>query len=275
MTYPQSDSNAPVLDSEDFYRLKTMLQSPGDIYESEQGAHGFALGPDSDIANIDVFYFDQNIATSLMNSMQISPDRSFVGSVYARMTELYPGPQAPARILFASADLYDPAWRPTGFVVAPGPTQDAIEFVVPVFDVIQYFSDQPSLVPQRSDKTYEFERVQARGTTGSGTGWIVVPAWGRKYGSFHFKNGYDPANLTIEMFGVKLGISTAPSGINSTVQQPLIAAQILAPGDEYNFVYKASTDGSFDYFAIHYSADAILGSQFGGTTHITVSDDAL
>lgn len=269
MSYPQPDSNQPVLDdTSNFWRLNTQLTSPGDVYESEQGALAFAIGPDSDIANIEVMYFDNGQSTRL-NTLTISPDRSFVGLIGAQLTQQYPVSLRPGRILIASADLYNPLWRPDGF---SGVT-DGFRAIVPGLDFIQYFASVPSLIPQRSDKQYEFEEINFGGA-GTGTGWIVIPAYGRKYGSFKWKNGYT-TDLTITMMGVTLGISDTPGGVNSNIETPLVTTQTLVSGDTFEFVYRASVNGSFDLFAMSYDLGVVPPSLFGGTTHITVSDDAL
>jgi len=278
MSYPQPSSNAAVLGGSDFFRLNTRLVSPGDIYESEQGSHAFAIGPDSDIANVNVFYYDPASPAS-MNTFQISPDRSFVGTVNSRVTENYQTPSPiPGRVLFAPADLYNPFYRPTALGYSN--VNDSISFITPILDVVQYFTPLPSIVPQRIDKTYEIERVEARGNAGNGVGWIVVPAWGRKSGTFLFKNCYT-VDLDVTLYGVKLGISAnqsvAPSlaFISTTVENTLMALTTQIPGDTTLYTYRMSVSGQYDYFLMRYEAASILGTGFGATTHIILSDDAL
>lgn len=267
MSYPQKTASAAVLGGQDFFRLNTLLTSPGDIYESDQGSHAFALGPDSDIANVDVFYLDPNSPGS-MNSFRVSPDRSMVGTIKASVVDNYAPLAIPGRVLIAPADLYNPAWRPTGFA-AP----DVISYITPVLDVIQYFTPQPSLVTQRNDKTYELESV-FNGGQPIGNGWVVVPAWGRKSASFKFKNGF-VVGERVTLYGVKLGISVAPlSSASSDIQQELLAETVVTTTPT-SYVYKFSASGAFDYFAIKYDLDGLTSGNFGATTHITVSDDAL
>lgn len=269
MTFPQPSADLAVLGGSDFFRLNTLLQSPGDIYESAQGSHAFALGPDSDIANVDVFYWDPNAAGS-MNVLRVSPDRSFVGSIYARAGERYQTPTPiPGRVLIAPADLYDPTWRPTGF----NPAVDVISYIAPTLDVIQYFTEQPSLISQRSDKSYELESVGPLGVVGH-FAWVALPAWGRKSASFKFRNCF-VVGLKVTLYGVKLGISTSHLSISSTIQQELMAETLLASQGQASYVYKFSASGAFDYFAIKYEADGITGGTFGATTQIITSDDAL
>ena len=271
MTFPQPSADLAVLGGSDFFRLNTLLQSPGDIYESAQGSHAFAIGPDSDIANVDVYYWDPG-APAAMNSLRVSPDRSFVGTINARAGENYQTPTPiPGRVLIAPADLYDPTWRPTGFSLV----NDTIIYVAPVLDVIQYFTAQPSLVPMRSDKSYELESVGPLGVVGH-FAWVALPAWGRKSASFKFRNCF-VVGLKVTLYGVKLGISTSnpPFGISSTIQQELMAETLLASQEQASYVYKFSASGAFDYFAIKYEANGITGGTFGATTQIITSDDAL
>jgi len=276
MSYPQPDSNASVLGGQNFFRINTMLQGPGDIYESDQGSLAVALGPDSDIANVNVYYFDELVA-SRVNSLQISPDRSFVGLLAAHPTENYPVVNLPGRVLIAPADQFDSSFRPATFNFTVG-VGDVIDFVTPVLDVIQYFSQPPSLIPQRSDKEYEFESIQQ--SAALCTYWLVVPAYGRKYASFNFRNNLNQS-VSIGITGAKLGVSNLPAAAagdarpSSAVQGVIKAVTAVAVNAQLSSVYLASTMGSWDYFVISYTPALLPTSNFGLATHITVSDDAL
>ena len=83
MSYPQPDSNQYAIKGYQFFRLNTLLTSPGDIYESAQSGHSIAIGPESDLANINVAYFDDQVET-FMQRTTISPLRAFVGRIDAR-----------------------------------------------------------------------------------------------------------------------------------------------------------------------------------------------
>jgi len=59
MSYPPPNPDQYALNGYKFFRLNTPLISDGDMYESQQGANGFAIGPDSDISKVNIGYFDE------------------------------------------------------------------------------------------------------------------------------------------------------------------------------------------------------------------------
>jgi hypothetical protein len=178
--------------------LLTPLTSPGDIYESEQSGHALALGPQSDVANINVAYFDDQVPT-FVNQTQIGPRRSFVGRIDARNTDTYAPTNRPGRVFFWPADLYDPSYIPA---FQGGGQPDQVTFITPIIDVIQYFSPQPSLVPARNDKTFRFTDVPfAIGGEGQREGWLIVPYWGRQSAAIRCSN-FTSAEVDLKVRGV-------------------------------------------------------------------------
>jgi hypothetical protein len=242
MTFPQPSSTEYLFGGQDFFRLNTPLQSPGDIYESDVSCHGFCIGPDSDISQVQVNYFDNQVASSRLNGFIITPDRAFQGRIDARLDATYP--QLPgnrtARILMSSADIYDPTYRPEGFNVA----NDALDFIVPRFDVIQYFKNMPSVVPTRSDKKYDWKYYD----TIPGIQWIIVPYYGRKYAMLDLEN-WDPlVTAEVQLRGVNFTVS---ADAEKHIETALIApTPILPDGAGLRFFLKASTHGMFDALVI-------------------------
>lgn len=210
MSYPQPDSNQYVVDGFEFFRLNTLLSSPGDIYESSQGGFGFALGPDSDIASVLVSYFDSQ-APDFMSQFTLSPDRSFVGRVDANILGTYAPSQRPARVLIAPDNLWNDQYLPTGFEDGV----DANIVVTPRLDVIQYFQPQESLVPKRDDKTFVFQALDVGGTVG--TLYVTVPYYGRKYADYKVHVPANAAGLSavdVVVRGVTLEIIDDNNGFN-------------------------------------------------------------
>lgn len=270
MAYPQPNSNAPALGGLDFFRLNTPSVSPGDIYESEQGALAFAIGPDSDISNVDIFYYDDASPTR-MNTFQISPDRGFAGRINARVNENYPVINRPGRILIAPANAYNPAWRPVSGYTG------IVEFIDPVLDVIQYFSAQPSLLPQRSDKSYVLQGTTPKAGDNTLDQAIVIPAYGRKYGSFQFWNNWG-ANVLLTVIGVSYGVGVTPTpNLYDTDYDKLLYTTTLdlSTTRRGEFTYVASEFGSFDAFCVRLASPTVNTARMGFSTHITLSDDAL
>lgn len=235
MSYPQPNSNDYAIGGSEFFRLRTPLSSPGDIYESEQSCHALAIGPQSDIANVNVAYFDSQ-APAFMQSLVISANRAFVGRVDARNDAKYDPAHRPGRILFWSDDLYDPKFRPRS--AAPS---DTVLFEAPVFDVIQYFTPQASLTPQREDKEFTYQNY----LLSTGTLFIVVPYYGRKYCYVEFTN----REVTPNTFGistVNYAITQDSSG-NPYHQETVIRAPAaVAGGATVTNIIRSGSQGVFD-----------------------------
>lgn len=270
MTFPQPSSTAPVLGAKQSFRLKTGLVSSGDIYESEVSALAFVIGPDSDIANVQVSYFDEDSSTKVATAL-VTPDRDLIGRIDARNDVNYPGTTPrKGRILINSLDIWDTSFRPAGFNAA----NDVIEFETPTLDVIQYFVNPPSVIPPRSDKTYRFQYWTAP-LNANGITYIGIPAFGRKSGYFTFLNrGNGIATIRTSIYAVKLSTSDTPGAIAS-FGQLLDSADILTGADR-DYQYKASTDGLWDMFIVGLGGGAgpfpyIATTAFPVT--VTLSDD--
>lgn len=178
MTFPQPNADAYALNGQQYFRLNTLLSSPGDIYESAQGALAFAMGPDSDIARVRISYFDDQGGPTKTNETVIDPRRSFVGRVDARNETTYQPSNRPGRILLWPDDLFDPTYIPTTAVTGFNPGTDALITIVPRLDVIQYFVAQQSLQSRRADKEYNSQSYDPT----ANLNYIIVPTYGRKYG---------------------------------------------------------------------------------------------
>lgn len=272
MTFPQPSSDAPVLQSQQYFRLKTGLSSAGDLYESKVGALAFALGPDSDLASVNVTYLD--VAAQSAESFILSPDRAFVGRIDARNDVDYPNTPGnrKGRILISSNDMFDDSARPDGYVDA----DDVIYFVQPTLDVMQYFVNPPSVMPERSDKIFRFLYYPGAQDIVNGVSYLAVPGYGRKSGHFLFRNLNGINTVRVKVFGWKLSTSAAPGTVGA-VQSQLYSGDLLTQGTGEYF-YLASADGMWDLFLISLGGGA---AGFGYDpaspmpTTITLSDDPL
>ena len=207
MSYPQPNSNGPAVNGGQFFRLNTLLSSPGDIYESEQGALGLALGPDSDISRIRVAYYDDQNTTTGMAQVVVDRNRSFVGRVAARNDATYQPAARPGRILFWADDLYDPSYTPSG-ATGYNSANDHLFIVAPRFDVIEYFDEQPSgIAPPRADREYQFQNFFPDISHPS---WLLVPCYGRKYGFLSISSdATGGADLAFRVWGINFGLGSA------------------------------------------------------------------
>lgn len=268
MSYPQPSSVLPVKNGQDFFRLTTPIVSSGDIYESEVSANAIVLGPNSDIARVQVTYFDPAQSVGLSTAV-VSPDRSLTGLIPAVNTENYISGFSQAnprkgRVLFSLDDYYNPDYRPTLFDAV----NDSIQFETPNLDLIAYFKGLPSVIPQRSDRTFTYQYLKAPPGGGGNSAWLVVPGYGRKSGYFTLNNLDGITTVTYFIIGVKL----QPTGLGSPAggwQSVLDTAALLTTGAA-QYSYKASTDGLWDYFVIELRD--YIGAAMPMT--ITLSDDA-
>jgi len=236
MSYPQPDADKYATGGYQFFRLNTLLSSPGDIYESSQSGLGFAVGPDSDIANVNVAYFDDQVDT-FMQFAVISPNRALVGRLDARNEASYAPAGRPGKILFWSDDIYDPNFRPRAFV-----SGDKIEFVAPRLDVLEYFISPPSLGPARQDKSFVFQDYSVI----TGTLYIVVPYYGRKYCFTQFtnRNATDPTTYGISAVNYAITQDGSP---NPYHQETVIhAAATVTSGNSVTQIITAKNQGTFD-----------------------------
>lgn len=237
MSFPQPSADGYMVGKYGFFRLNTLLSCPGDIYESTQGGHVFCVGPESDIANINLAYFDSQVPT-FVGTTTISPTRSFVGEVLARNESNYAPSQRPGRILYWADDIYDPNFRPRGFGV-----NDTIEFVAPRLDVVQYFTPLSSVVPPRIDKSFVFQDFPG----GPATVYLVVPYYGRKYCYINFTNRNTTSPNTFGIIGVNYAI-TQDNSVNPYHQETIlrVAAPVAPNGGAVTRIIKSGTDGMFD-----------------------------
>lgn len=268
MSYPQPSSVLPVKNGQDFFRLTTPIVSSGDIYESEVSANAIVLGPDSDIARVQVTYYNADVSVGLSNAI-VSPDRSLTGLVPAVNTEHYISSFSQSnprkgRVLVSLDDYYNIRFRPALF--AGG---DEIQFETPTLDLIFYFKGLPSVIPQRSDRTFMYQYFKTPAAPGAGvSSWLVVPGYGRKSGYFTFQNLDGVNTVTVTVLGVKLqptGLGTPAGGFTSQLDTN---ALITNASDQY--VFNSSTAGLWDLFIVRF--DGYAGAAL--PTTITLSDDA-
>ncbi len=270
MTYPQPAASEFVKNGGEFWRLNTLLASPGDIYESDESLLALAVGPDSDLSRVSISYYDKSVPASLTNSMIISPDRSFVGQIAARPDQPYPLTGLHGRVLVSPAELYDPAYRPPSGTLA----FDVVNFVTPRLDVIGYFQNVPSVIPQRSDGDFYTELYQRPTVAGPTLAWsfVVVPYYGRKYGDFAILNN-SAQSVDVQLLGIDY--TTNSSALVQAIPTTLLATAAVAVAAQRDYQIRASVDGMFD--AIVIGVRGSVNPQTLGPIYTTLrtSDDAL
>lgn len=219
MSYPPPNPDQYALNGYKFFRLNTPLTSDGDMYESQQGAQGFAIGPDSDISKVNIGYFDEQVPRFL-NQVAITPERAFPGFIAARNEVNYVPANRPGRILIWSDELYNPTWSPS-FIEIGG----RIDFEVPVMDVVQYFAPAAQSMNQgRNDKEYwyDFLNAPAVPTDDARNTWVlVIPFYGRRFCNLNFKT-----DETVQLTDINVSVTGLhyKPGTNETAatEMPLI-----------------------------------------------------
>jgi hypothetical protein len=198
VSYPQPNFDQYALNGYKFARLNTPLTSDGDIYESQQGAQGFAIGPDSDISKVNLAYFDDQVPR-FMNQVAITPERSFPGFFAARNEVNYVPSNRPGRILMWSDELYNNTWSPSFIDVA-----GRIDFEVPVLDVVQFFAPAAQAMNQgRNDKEYWYDFIPAPANAFGPNTWVlVIPFYGRRFCNLNLKT-----DETVQLTDIQVSIT--------------------------------------------------------------------
>lgn len=247
MTYPQPDPNQYAIGGQKFWRLNTPLISDGDIYESEQGASGFAIGPDSDISKVNIAYFDDQVS-GLMNQFAISPQRPFPGTLYARNDAVYVPSNRPGRFLLWPDELYNVNWRPTDF----DESTMRIDFESVVLDVVQYFNPVGALGQSRNNKQYHYPQVPWPIAAG-GTWMLVVPFYGRRYASVLFASVSSQA-VTMSVSGLTY-VQSVQSSFDDRMVTPILSGFVVAGNTNKRQIVTATQHGMFDALFIKFSAN--------------------
>lgn len=176
----QPDVNA-VIRSQQFYRLKQVVESPGAIYEIDESALSIYIGPDSDISEVEVTYFNPDEPLGL-ETATVSVNGPFVGRLDALLKTQVPSTGQPARILVSPSDLVDNAYTPPASYAFGGAASR--KFNIPaVVDVIFGLKPQPEIPQVRADRTIRFPNVvygpAAVGPPNGSTN-LIVPIYGRR-----------------------------------------------------------------------------------------------
>ncbi len=174
----QDDDIQAVLRSQEFFRLKRVIQGPGDIFELNESAKTIYLGPQSDISEVEVTYFNPSEPLGLETAI-VSVNGPFVGRLDTLPKTNVPSTGQPARILVSPVDIVDPSYTPPGFT----PFR---QYNVPaVLDLIVAVKPLDNVPEVRADRTLRFpsvpyDRHLAPPPDTDGTTLLIVPIYGRR-----------------------------------------------------------------------------------------------
>ena len=237
-----------------FFRLNTLLSCPGDIYESKQSGLAFMLGPNSDIANVMMAYYNDQLEPTFVDKVLLTAQRPFSGRIDARNEVVYMPGKRPGRLLFWSADLYDPNYLPAAMGVG-----DTIATITPRLDVIEYF-ESANVTTGRSDRVFQFQELALP----ANTAYIVLPYYGRKSASIRLQNR-TTGDVDYSIFGVNY----FNNDVGEAVETQIVAVSTLAANAQALKVVKESVEGMFDALYIGVHADTPDGPT---PLNITTSD---
>ena len=182
MTRPNADVSA-VQRSQEFYRLKEEIDSQGAIYELNESAKAIYIGPDSDVGEVQVIYYNPDEPTSL-ETATVSVNGPLVGRVDSLPSSSVSSTGQPARILVSPLDVVKPDYDP-GSVFTGGKTASRLVNLPTLIDLMIALKPLPSIPEVRADRTIRLPRVpfvvgddfpaEENGSTA-----IIVPSYGRR-----------------------------------------------------------------------------------------------
>lgn len=201
---PNQDIGA-VQRAQEYFRLKQIVQSPGDIYEIDESSKAIYIGPDSDIGEVQVTYFNPDEPLSLETAV-VSVNGPFVGRIDALMATNVSSTGQPARILVSPVDVVDNAYVP--------PASAALRrFNIPaVIDLMVALQELPELPAVRADRTLRFSQVPYDAPTvpppDDGSTDLIIPIYGRRMVTVTvIGNG---ADVQISLVTLLPGVATDP-----------------------------------------------------------------
>ena len=174
----QKDANQAVLRGQEYFRIKQAIQSPGDIFEIDQSTKAIYIGPDSDIAEARITYYDPDVPGGLATA-DVSVNGPFVGRIDSLLATKVPGTNQTARILAAPVDLVDNAYRRP----LTGPFANFREYNVPAqLDLMCALNTLPDIPSVRADRTLRFPNTpyEISAPSGSGGTDLIIPIYGRR-----------------------------------------------------------------------------------------------
>jgi hypothetical protein len=237
MSFPQTQPLVAVQNGQDIWRLKTMINTPGDIYESDISARALVIGPNSDVARMKATYFDP-LELDRTNVVEFSVDKPYIARLDARPAESYPTGDA-ARILFSTADLTFPGGFTPDFVPLRIPFARSI--ALPSLDVFVYMSEQPQFVAPRVDRAWQFD------TSNPGVEqlWYLVPFYGRRFLEITIAWAVGGANVPGRI--AVAGINFSNNITNPASHQQILLNSAIAPISPFFYV---NQNLSFDYIGV-------------------------
>jgi hypothetical protein len=232
MANPQTQASSQVLRGQEYWRLKEELTHAGQIFEVDNSAKAIAIGPESDIHEAIVAYYDPDKTPSLVELGNITVGSPWIGRLDALLAETYTTADELARLfVYAKPNVV------SVFTVAAG----KIRVINPVLDLFVYTAE-PEQVPM--------ERAVRRITTVAwGTGghaYIYAPFYGRRLCSVNLRNGAGDLNGALTLEAIRFA-----TPIVNIQRQVDVDAFAGVAGETVRLDFSTDDDGPYDLVRLH------------------------
>lgn len=172
-------SNNSVLRSQEFYRLKQTIRSPGDIFEIDVSTKAIYIGPDSDISEVALQYYNPDLPDAIETAV-VAVNGPFVGRLDAMLASKIPTLNQPGRLLVSPVDIVDPTYSFDLF------TPQREEHIPVTLDLMASLTPLPDIPAVRADRTLRLPSVPwTMGRTvdddgDNGSTSLFIPIYGRR-----------------------------------------------------------------------------------------------
>lgn len=266
MTLPNQPASAlAVLDNEEFFRIFQPVTSPGDFFEIDSSTRAIYLGPQSDVSEIRLQYFDVQ-ATRSMSIADVSTGGPFVGRLDSLLATQYPGIAQPARIGAYPLDIVNPLYeRPTDAMAVPLRREN----IPPYIDLICALKNLPSIPTVRPDRTYRLKVPVNNDVSGGGDNGstdLVIPIYGRRMVSVYLVTPAMVTNYHLNAYLVALQPGVDAPAKDLMDGGPVLVVSGTAPIVD-SFVFRASDQFKRDAF---FGAGTDSGGPFSWTENVGI-----
>lgn len=255
---PTADE-AAVREQEEFYRLYAPVTSPGDIWEVDVSTRAIYIGPQSDIAEVNVQYADNQAPLGARNAI-VSVNGPWPTRLDVDLNQRFSSTNQLQRLLISPVDIVDRAYqRPTA---ANPPLR---RYMVPPYLDLIFSLNPPQAIPEvRADRTLRYPQVPY-GEGAAATTDVAIPIYGRRMVSFQFTTANEFA-ASFYLVALQPGLNQYPKFLGSISQ--VLAADVRTS----TVVFRASDQVAFvtDSAAVTYS-DSPLPSAKGQADMIVVN----
>lgn len=231
---------------------------PGDIFELNGSVHGVAIGPDSDVPEVNLVYLDKQLTPFGANEVAVSVGRPWRDLLVARLDDTYPSgaaanfPNIEGRILAYATALVVPGFVPLEVGVA-----SIVTTIDPRIDLIGEI--QPGPLPAQRRAPFLYRSLVEVAADPS---FFVFPFYGRRFMSVNAAQYVGAVAFTAQIRGHNFFLpSSAAAGTDPLVSTTSITGPTAlgAPG-QLNFVVDSQVHGIFDMISVAIAGPATSGA---------------